>query len=590
MAARGRVAGVAAVVAAVGLVVALLAWPRPAEASYVTAPASRGTITETTTLVGRVERAGQATVSYTTPGLVTAVLVRVGDSVSAGQQLVTIDDGPLRVAVLQARAQLAQAEAQLDADLAAQRSGASRTATGLGSLPTSGAAAPPAAPPGAGSTTPPAYLTAMNASLTNLQTAASAQMTQCAPVFAALQRLRDLQVPTHPVRTPTPSASGTPSPSASAAVTPSVTPSETPSVSESVTPSVTPTVPATPSASVTATASFTPGPTASGAPHPSLPDAVDKLVGMVDQVTACTTAMGALAEAEGRAGAAIAAAAQGLAEQTRAAQLALAQAQAELQKAAQQASEAAVRAAQAQLEQQLASSFGGAVTEATIASDRARLVDARQRVDTAEANLAAIHLTSPVSGVVGALGFVVGESTAGRSATIVGDGAAVVDVEVPLSQRAKVARGTRAGVGQIASREALPGQVTEVSILSTSSGGQPTYTTRVVADDPGGKLRPGSFAQVTLVLGEVTDVLTVPASAITRITDTTANVEVVTDPLADTARTVAVVTGRTGTGRVEIVSGLASGDLVVLADRRLPVPGGLGQYAPARTATPTPAR
>ena len=48
---------VGVVVAAVALaLVAWAAWPRAAEAAYVTAPASRGGITQTISLVGPVER------------------------------------------------------------------------------------------------------------------------------------------------------------------------------------------------------------------------------------------------------------------------------------------------------------------------------------------------------------------------------------------------------------------------------------------------------------------------------------------------------------------------------------------------------
>ena len=77
------------------------------------------------------------------------------------------------------------------------------------------------------------------------------------------------------------------------------------------------------------------------------------------------------------------------------------------------------------------------------------------------------------------------------------------------------------------------------------------------------------------------------------MTDTTATVEVVQNARDDAAETVEVVTGRIGGGRVEVVSGLADGQRVVLADRRLPVPGGLAQYAQrggSASASPTPAR
>lgn len=333
-------------------------------------------------------------------------------------------------------------------------------------------------------------------------------------------------------------------------------------------------------------------------PDVDLDERLDKLVGMADQVQACSDAMVGLAQAEGRAGMAIGAAAQGLAAQTQAATAAMAQAQAQLQEAmaaaqqqveaaARAAAEDAIRKAQADLEAQLAASFGGMVTDATIANDRARLLQARQQLESAEADLAAATLTSPTSGVVGALDFAVGESSRGRSATVVGEGAARVTIEVPLAVRALVAPGVTARVGQLASPATLDGQVTGVSVLPGASG-SPRYETTVITDDPDQTLRPGSWADVTLTLAQAADVLTIPSSAVTKVTDTTGTVEVVGAAMDQTADTVTVVTGRTGQGKVEVISGLADGQLVVLADRRLPVPGGIGQYAPPSQASPEP--
>ena len=597
----------AALAVVLGLVV-WTAWPRTTQAAYVTAPAARGAITQTISLVGPVARDGQATISYRTDGMVTAVHVKVGDQVVAGQHLVSIDTAPLRLAVLQARAQLAQAEAQLDADLAAQRAGSASVPASLGGLggglpglsglPTSGGAGTSAAGqptggligglpgggswPGAGASESPSYLTELNASLAALQRAVETQQTQCTPIFEALQRLRDLR-------------DSLPSPLPTALPTVSMAPAE-------------PTSTSTPSPEPSPSGSPEPTPTPPSTPHPSneplpplgdinLDEQLDKLVGMADQVQGCSDAMVALAHAEGRAGTAIGTAAQGLAAQSQQAMTAIAAAQAHLQDAmaaaqkqveaaARKAAEDAIAQAQAQLQEQMASAFGGTVTDATIATDRARLLQARLQLETAEADLAAATLSSPTDGVVGSLDFAVGESSRGRSVIVVGDGAARVTVQVPLSVRALVAPGVPARVGQLATPASLNGRVTGVSVLA-SSGGAPRYETTVVADDPEQSLRSGSYADVTLTLAEASDVLTVPSSAVTKITDTTATVEVVSAALDQTAETVTVVTGRTGQGRVEIVSGLNAGQLVVLADRRLPVPGGIGQYQPPRQATPS---
>lgn len=615
--------------------VAWLLWPGPStsgsDAAYVTAPASRGTVTQTLTVVGPVEREGMAKVTSDSPGLVTAVLVKVGDQVAAGQQLVSLDTADLRLSVLQARAQLAQAQAQLDADLAARDSGAGRTPVSLPSSMT-GAGAPGAgnaAPTGGGlagmgagasAAQPPAYLTAMQASLQKLQGVVARQQKVCTPVFVALQQARE-QVGSAgtPGALPTQLPSGLPT--ALPSQVPSALPSQLPTSLPSQLPSAVPSrnVPTgassgDPSASPSAP---TAGPTASGTPSatspapsaaPTSPSAAPtsstrpgaapaptvpaEVLGLAEQVQACSAAMAEVAQAEGEAGASIGAAVQGFAASTQQAQAAMAQAQTQMQEAARQASEQAIKEAQKQLAEQMAGSMGRPVTDATIASDRATVLQAQQRLDGAEADLASANLVAPVSGVVGALDLVVGESSAGRSLTIVGDGAARISIEVPLAQRALVRPGVPAAVGQLAGTPSFNGRVTSVGVLPTSTSGTPTYSAEVVADDAGGQLLVGSYAQVRLALAEASDVLVVPASAVTATSDTTGTVEVVDQARATSASSVDVVLGRRGGGRVEIVSGLTEGQLVVLADRRLPVPGGMGQYRSmtSASATPTPSR
>lgn len=702
------------------ILVALLGWalrPQQAEAAYVTAPAARGSLTQQLTLVGPVARASEATLDFATPSEVTAVHVRLGDQVTAGQEIATIDAAPLRLAVLQARASVAQAEAQLDADLTARDNGGSRVATGasgagagaggMPSLPTlgaggllsgmtggagSGASAGSGAGSGAGSAgvasglptgglpggvagaavpgeasgASPAYLTELTASLQAVQESVTTQQAVCQPLFVTLQRLREagvdpgsLPVPTASapsIPVPSVSPSELPSPTASGSPSPSAAPTDSESPTTTAAPPVTPTGDPTASPTGQPTASATPmlptatpptGPPATPGPSPSATDPVPTatvtvtvpptalptelpsglptelptgfptdlpttlptawptdlsptdLTALLESFQSCSEAMVTTAQAEARAGAAILAASQGLADANRQAGAALAQAQAELTRVAQQAArDAAAEAmaqAQADIEQQIADQMaalaGGTVTDATIARDRATLLQARQQLDSAEADLAAATLTSPLSGTVGAIDFAVGESSAGRSATVVGQGAARVSVEVPLALRALVAPGTRATVGQLASPHPLHGEVVTVSVLPTSDSGTPSYSAEILADDPDALLPSGTYAEATLELRTASDVLTVPVSAVTKITDTTATVEVVDGARATSASPVTVVTGSSGGGRIQIVSGLSEGQLIVLADRRLPVPGGIDQYRPVRaSASPTPSR
>lgn len=613
------------------------AWPREAEAAYVTAPASRGSVTQQITLVGPTERESQAVLTFDTPGLVTAVLVEVGDQVVAGQQVATVDAAPLRLAVLQTRAAVAQAEAQLDADLTARANSTDRVALGTGGVPVPSASAgatrgASSGVSGLGAGEPPAYVGELTASLTAVQQAIAAQQQVCTPVFATLQQLRDAgeSVPDLPTASPLPPEVTTlPTPAASTPISPTATPDPSASVSPGLTPSAEPTPTAATAPTGEPGAVLPAHPTAWPSGHPTLPTALpsslptafpsglpttpptsiptglptafpttppsglhlENIAGFLTGFQACSESMAATAQAEGRAGAAILTATQAMAQANQQAAAGLATAQAELQAAAQQAADQAIAAAQQQIADQIAALAGGAVTDATIARDRATLLQARQQLETAETNLTAATLSSPISGTVGALDFVVGESSAGRSATVVGPGSAKLTVEVPLSVRGLVAPGTAVSVGQLAAAHTLAGQVTTVSVLPSGTGGTPHYSATILADDPDGLLPSGAYAEATLSLRTAADVLTVPISAVTKVTDTTATVEVVHAARDTEAETLTVVTGAHGGGRVEIVSGLTEGQLVVLADRRLPVPGGLQQYQSIRaSASPTPTR
>jgi len=78
--------------------------------------AERGTIDSTVSATGNVEPLAEAQLSFEQNGTVTAILVKPGDSVAAGQSLARIDTADLELQLEQRRAELAEAEANL-ADL-----------------------------------------------------------------------------------------------------------------------------------------------------------------------------------------------------------------------------------------------------------------------------------------------------------------------------------------------------------------------------------------------------------------------------------------------------------------------------------------
>ena len=85
--------------------------------------ATTETVKETVSATGTIQPADQANLTFAQGGKVTAVDVKVGDPVTAGQTLATIDPTSLQSALTLAQQQLTAAQAQLTAATAAANSG-----------------------------------------------------------------------------------------------------------------------------------------------------------------------------------------------------------------------------------------------------------------------------------------------------------------------------------------------------------------------------------------------------------------------------------------------------------------------------------
>ena len=193
----------------------------------------------------------------------------------------------------------------------------------------------------------------------------------------------------------------------------------------------------------------------------------------------------------------------------------------------------------------------------------------QQAVDAAEAAVVNAELVAPISGTVGAISLEKGASSSAGSVTIVGEGTALVSIEVPLASRGLLSQGMAATVTPAGSARALAGTVSQIAVLETSgtAGDNPTYTTTIAVDDPDLVLKSGAAAGIEIVTGTANSVVTVPASAVTPTGTGTGTVGVVDSTTSETAETVTVSTGAVGGGRVEITDGLQEGQIVVLSDR-----------------------
>lgn len=242
-------------------------------------------------------------------------------------------------------------------------------------------------------------------------------------------------------------------------------------------------------------------------------------------------------------------------------------------------------------EQQLASVASGSAAQVTAA--QAQLAAARSTLEQAQASLAGASMTAPFSGVVATVGLSVGDvvgstsgsrsssssGTAGGAAggasagaagtaasstgstgsiTLISTGAWVVDAAVgsadlPLLQKGLQARITPSGGAVVF------GTVASVGIVaSASSGGTATFPVLVyVTGNPAG-LYAGATADVSLIVKQIPDALTVPTAAVQTLNGQTVVYRHVGGKRVATPVTLGASYGPT----TQVLSGLKDGDQV----------------------------
>jgi HlyD family secretion protein len=87
---------------------------RAPKTTYTTADVTKGTLTQTVSVTGKVNPNEQIDLTFKTTGILKSINVDVGDSVKSGQILATIDTGTLESQLRQAEAQVEYQEETLD--------------------------------------------------------------------------------------------------------------------------------------------------------------------------------------------------------------------------------------------------------------------------------------------------------------------------------------------------------------------------------------------------------------------------------------------------------------------------------------------
>ncbi len=494
-------------------------------AEYRTAVAQLGSVSETLSVSGTIASATRRDLAFGAAGTVDAVAVEVGDTVAAGDTLATVGTDDLQDAVDQAADKVAQAEQALASDLDSQ------TTTSVASTPT--ASTPTVSAPSVEplETTP----TSTPTTPTPAQTAALAQVTAAQQSLLALVDAASASLAASEDATAT--SATICAPFLSAALT----------AEESTDPSVEP-VETTPSDS-TAT---------------DLASVQQLLVACQEAITGVGSAQAVTAAAQASVMSAMTTLDDAIA--------ALESAYASVEPVETPSSTPAQSTTRAAATTAIPSAGATQAGEATAASaadivaDRAAIAAAEAEVLIAQQQLSGATLTTPIAGTVAQVALSVGDEVAADSATavitVIGDDGYVIESTVSLAQIAKVQVGQTADVTILSTGATYEAGISSVGIANVSTTSTPAYAVTVAVDPAGATILNGAAATADIAVSSGEDVLTVPIS--TLHSDATGDtVDVLSDGVVTSTP---VEVGAIGSEAVEITTGLAAGDVVVIAD------------------------
>lgn len=531
---------------------------------YRTSATSMGNISTMLPESGTVSLVKQVSAAFPSSGLVDTVNVAVGQHVTAGQTMATMDTSGLNAVVLDAQAQLAQAQVAVTTGTTSTDPTSINKPGSTTTGPRSSVSSPAAPGTPTSSAPSPTVAAALKESgrklasqITLLDRDVRAEQVACAPLLVA---------PPGPTPTPTATMSaGPPRPGvgptgprstlgASSASSPSSTSNPTPTSTPTSVPipSATSSSPSAPTSTATAT---TPANSTTSASTTNPNRAVD-----AGQLQACMAAIKTSAAAVSRSTGTLGTLNTALARvSTHTSPKSGGNGSSTFTNPT---SPKGGNGSSANGSASAGSGSGGMSPAGAVIQDQLAVTQAQAAVKAAT-------LIAPISGVVGAIGLTAGQSATSSSAiSIVGHGDAQVIVDVPLTALPQLAVGQAANVTASGGGSLVSGSVTQIGILPASTtSSSPTYPVTIVVPDPPRSLLSGSQAQVSVVTKTVKNVVTAPDSALTMVSATTATVQILS---GSTATSHVVTVGAVGGGRAQ-VTGLKAGQQLVIADLQTPL-------------------
>lgn len=560
---------------------AVYAATQGATGNYRTAVAEVADVSETLALSGQLASSSSVGAAFQVDGTVSQVLVALGDTVSAGQQLATLDVTDLEDAVTSAKDAVANAEQTLEDDLESQASGTSTTSAASTASPSTATSTSTSSSSGSSSSSgggdsstsggesstaedearlraiadvsdaQQALLTQYDAATTagDASSAALAQAQEiCAPFLSAQldDDAQNVETETGPDAEADADDEAETVTEGSEATAPDAADSDTSDDLET--------------ALETAQTQLAECQTAVSASQDAQSTTSTANTALTDAATALNAKVAALQALLGT-GSSAGTPGGGTSESTTG------------ETAATAPSTSSGSAAESSTSATPSGGSGatGGASSATITAER--ILADQAAIDLAEAELAIARqnatfasLTTPVSGTVVGVALAAGDSVSAASdsavITVQGDGGYIVQATASLSRIATVAVGQSAEIALPAFGSTFSGEVASIGVLDVSETSTPSYTVTVSVDAGEDSPRVGATANVEIELSDAVDVLTVPTSAITR-SGSTATVRQLVDGELTTAE---VTLGAVGSERTEILDGLDEGDAVVLAD------------------------
>lgn len=529
--------------------------------TYRTTGVTTGSVEQRLNLTGSVQPVNQTTQGFAVAGTISSVSVSVGDTVRRGQVLATLDPKPLQSAVTAAQATLAQAKATLESDQSAASTSTTASTTGSTTTTTT----PTKAPTKAASTTTTSPR-AGSPSGTGSGAGAAQGLARAQKNASSAQRIVTADL-----------GRASAALAQCAAFFPSATPVSTPATTTTTTtPTGTPTGPSDAAVKACLSALAT-APTQQQIQR----DEQTLTRSQADLAKAVTLRIATAIKSA----ASVPTSSSGSTSRSGTSQ-----------------STASQSTASQSSSQSSGSQASGARTGTTnqssaarVVSDQAAITDAAATLSGAQADLTAATLKASIAGTVGSVSLVKGTASDGENVVIVGAGPAKVTVNVPLASMAQVHVGQKANVTPHGATGSVVGAITSISLLpststatatataasraaagtgtgqatGTGTASSPTYPVVVRVPQALPALASGARAEVSLLIGIATNVLTVPNSALTPLGNGQALALILKNGVATGAL---VKTGYAGTLTTQVTSGLTADQQVVLADLSTALP------------------